>query len=156
MGKIHNGQESLLFYIYFTVVAIQLLSRLQLFLKSWTTGFPRQEYWSGLPFPSPGDLLDPEIKLPSPALADGFFTQAAWKACVCFVQGLFVFRASLVAQTVKRLSTMRETWVQSLGQEDSLEKEMATHLCTPAWKIPWTEEPTQAPPSMGTQRVRHN
>ena len=40
----------------------------------------------------------------------------------------------------KRLSTMRETWVRSLGREDSLEKAMATHACTLAWKIPWTEE----------------
>ena len=46
----------------------------------------------------------------------------------------------LVAQTVKHLSTMRETWVQSLGWEDSLEKEMATHSITLAWNIPWTEE----------------
>ena len=41
---------------------------------------------------------------------------------------------------VKRLSTMRETWVLSLGREDSLEKEMATHSSTLSWKIPWTEE----------------
>ena len=44
-----------------------------------------------------------------------------------------------MAQMVKRLPTMRETWIQSLGQEDSLEKEMATHYSTLAWKIPWTE-----------------
>ena len=48
---------------------------------------------------------------------------------------------SLVAQTVKRLSTMRETWVRSLGWEDLLETEMAVHSRTIAWKIPWTEEP---------------
>ena len=48
---------------------------------------------------------------------------------------------ALVAQTVKRLSTMRETQVQSLGWEDPLEKEMAIHSSTIAWKIPWTEEP---------------
>ena len=48
---------------------------------------------------------------------------------------------SLVAQTVKRLSTMQETWVRSLGGEDLLEKEMATHSSILAWKIPWTEEP---------------
>ena len=42
---------------------------------------------------------------------------------------------------VKHLPTMQETWVQSLGQEDSLEKEMATHSSIIAWKIPWTEEP---------------
>ena len=48
---------------------------------------------------------------------------------------------SLVAQTVKRLSTMRETCVQSLGREDPLEKEMAAHSTILAWRIPWTEEP---------------
>ena len=46
-----------------------------------------------------------------------------------------------MAQTVKRQPTMWETQVQSLGQEDLLEKEMATHCSTLAWKIPWTEEP---------------
>ena len=46
-----------------------------------------------------------------------------------------------MAQTVKRLSTMREAWVQSLGGEDLLEKEMATYSSILAWKIPWTEEP---------------
>ena len=60
-----------------------------------------------------------------------------------------------MAQTVKRLSTMRETWVQSLGQEDLLEKEMATHSSTLAWKIPWTEEPSGLQ-FTGSQRVGHN
>ena len=49
--------------------------------------------------------------------------------------------ASLVAQRLKRLPAMRETWVRSLGQEDPLEKEMATHSSIPAWRIPRTEEP---------------
>ena len=49
--------------------------------------------------------------------------------------------ASLVAQTVKNLPAMQETWVQSLGQEDPLEKGMAPHSSILAWKIPWTEEP---------------
>ena len=48
--------------------------------------------------------------------------------------------ASLVAQRVKHLPTMWETWVRSLGQEDPLEKEMATHSSTLAWKVPWMEE----------------
>ena len=48
---------------------------------------------------------------------------------------------SLVARTVKHLPKMWETWVRSLGQEDPLEKEMANHSSTLAWKIPWTEEP---------------
>ena len=57
-----------------------------------------------------------------------------------------------VAQTVKRLSTMQETWVRSLGREDPLEKEMAMHSSTIAWKIPWTEEPGRLQ-SMGSQRA---
>ena len=57
---------------------------------------------------------------------------------------------------VKRLPTMlRETWVQSLGQEDLLEKEMATHSSILAWKIPWTEEPGGLQ-SIGSQKVGHN
>ena len=59
-----------------------------------------------------------------------------------------------MAQTVKRLSTMQETWVQSLGWEDPLEREMAIHSRTIAWKIPWTEEPGRLQ-SMGSQSVRH-
>ena len=61
----------------------------------------------------------------------------------------------LVAQTVKRLSTMQETWVRSLGREDPLEKEMATHSRTLAWKIPWMEEPGRLQ-SVGLQRVGHD
>ena len=61
---------------------------------------------------------------------------------------------SLVAQTVKRLPTMRETQVRSLGGEDPLEKEMATHSSTLAWKILW-EKPGRLQ-SMGSQRVRHD
>ena len=66
-----------------------------------------------------------------------------------------VIWASLVAQMVKRLPAIRETWVQSPGWEDPLEKEMATHSSTLAWKIPWTEEPGRLQ-SMGSQRVRHD
>ena len=62
---------------------------------------------------------------------------------------------SLVAQTVKRLSTMQETWVQALDWEDPLEKEMAFHSSTIAWKIPWTEEPGRLQ-SMRSQRVGHD
>ena len=62
---------------------------------------------------------------------------------------------SLVAQTVKRLSMMQKTRVQSLGWEDPLEKEMAIHSRTIAWKIPWTEEPGRLQ-SMESQRVGHD
>ena len=64
-------------------------------------------------------------------------------------------RASMVAQMVTRLPAMLENWVWSPGKEDPLEKEMATHSCILAWKIPWTKEPSRLQ-SMGLQRVRHD
>ena len=66
-----------------------------------------------------------------------------------------MIRASMVAQMVKNLPTVQETWVQSLGWEESLEEVMATHSSILAWRIPWTEEP-RGLQSMGSQRVRHN
>ena len=65
------------------------------------------------------------------------------------------FGASLVTQMVKSLPAMQETWVQSLGQEDPLEKEMATLSRILAWRIPWMEEPGRLQ-SMGSQRVGHD
>jgi len=61
-----------------------------------------------------------------------------------------------MAQTVKNLPAMQETWVRSrsLGQEDPLEKEMATHSSVLAWRIPWTEKPGGLP-SIGLHRIRH-
>ena len=70
----------------------------------------------------------------------------------CFVWSL---RTSLVAQMVKHLPTTWGTQVRFLGWEDPLEKEMATHSSTLAWKIPWTEEPG-GPQSMESQRVGHD
>ena len=105
-------------------------------------GFSRQEYWNELPSPPPGDLpdlgMEPE-SLMSPALTGG--SLPLW--------------ISLVAQTVKRLPTMRETQVRSLGREDPLEKEMATHSSALAWRIPRMEEPGRLQ-SMGSQRVGHD
>ena len=66
--------------------------------------------------------------------------------------GLF---ASLVAQRLKHLPTMQETWVRSLGWEDALEKEMATHSSILAWRTPWAEEPGGLQ-SRGSQRVGHD
>ena len=76
--------------------------------------------------PPPGDLPDSGTEtasLMSPMLAGGFFTT----------------RVPLVAQLVKNLPAMRETWVQSLGWGDPLEKRMATYFSILAWRIPWTE-----------------
>ena len=63
--------------------------------------------------------------------------------------------ASLVTQMVKNLPAKWETWVQSLGWEDTLEKKTATHSTTVAWRIPWTGEPGRLQ-SMGSQRVGHD
>ena len=76
-----------------------------------------------------------------------------WKINHCMY--ILIQWASLVAQTVKNLPAMQATWVPSLGQEDSLEKGMATHSSILAWRIPWTEEPGGLQ-SRGSQRVRHD
>ena len=68
---------------------------------------------------------------------------------------IFLYRVLKVAQMVKRLPTMPETQDQSLGWEDLLEKEMASHSSILAWKIPWTEKPGRLQ-SMGLQRVGHD
>ena len=72
-----------------------------------------------------------------------------------FFNTILYIITSLVTQMVKRLPTTQETRVQSLGQEGPLEKEMATHSSTLAWKIRWTEEPGRLH-SIGSQRVGHN
>ena len=68
---------------------------------------------------------------------------------------IVICRASLMAQVAKRLPATPETWVRSLGWEDPLEKEVATHSSILAWRIPSTEEPGGLQ-SMGSQRVRHD
>ena len=95
-------------------------------------GFSRQEYWSGVPLPSPGDLPNPEIKPWSPTS-----------------------QADYLPSEPPGMPAMQETCVRSLGREDPLEKEMATHSSTLAWKIPWMEEPGRLQ-SMGLQRVGHD
>ena len=66
-----------------------------------------------------------------------------------------ISQALPIAQMVKNLPAVQETQVRSLGQEDPLEKETATHSSILAWRIPWTEEPGELQ-FMGSQRVRHN
>ena len=72
-----------------------------------------------------------------------------------FIYSVCTGGISLVAQVVKNLPAMQETWVQSLDREDPLEKGMATHSSILAWRIPWTEEPGRLQ-STGSQRVGHN
>ena len=82
---------------------------------------------------------------------------STWRVLVVFVFVYLYFPnpSSLVAQRLKRLPAMRETWVQSLDWEDPLEKEMATHSSILAWIIPWTAEPGRLQ-STGSQRVGHD
>ena len=90
----------------------------------------------------------------SPALQfRGDLTQLTAETCLGFIPNCQW--ASLEAQMVKRLPTMWETWVQSPGQEDLLQKERATHSSTLAWKIPQTEEPGRLQ-SMGLRKVRYD
>ena len=118
--------------------------------------------------PFPADPLDPGIEptfLMSPALAGRFFTtNATWEAQNSHAELTnknanyripFLERTSHVAQSVKHLPTMQETWVQFLGWEVPLEKEMATHSSILAWRIPWTETP-RGLQSMGSQKLGHN
>ena len=76
-------------------------------------------------------------------------------ALFLLIRKLYYYGASLVAQRLKRLPLIQETWVRSLGWEDPLEKEMATHSSILAWRIPWTEE-SGGLQSMGSQRVGHD
>ena len=78
-----------------------------------------------------------------------------WYRYLYYIIVLITQLSSLVAQMVKHLPTVRETQVHSLGWEDLLEKEMATHSSILAWKIPWMEEPGRLQ-SMGLQRVGHD
>ena len=92
----------------------------------------------------------------SSALVGGFLSTAPpnkFKSAHMLIKKKCTLR--MVAQMLKRLSAMRETWVQSLGREDSLEKEMATHSSILAWKISWTKEPGGLQ-YMASQRVRHD
>ena len=95
------------------------------------------------------------ISLLSKGLSRVFSSTTVQKHQFFGAQPFLLSRTSLVAQMVKRLSTMWETRVQALGWEDPLEKEMAIHSSTIAWKIPRTEEPARLQ-SMGSQRVGHN
>ena len=71
------------------------------------------------------------------------------------VSNQYVIHLKIIAQLVKNLPTMQETWVRSLGQEDPLEEGMATHSSILAWRIPWTEEPGRLQ-SIRLQTVGHN
>ena len=98
-------------------------------------GFSRQEYWSGLPVPSPVDHVLSEL---STMICPSWVAlQGMAHSFIELDKAVVHVGTSLVAQVVKHLPTMWENQVRSLGWEDLLEKEMATHSSTLAWKIPW-------------------
>ena len=109
----------------------------------------------------PGEEIWPWNSEKWEILSEGFKMKLGLLKVTCLMKGCIwgeismSMLTSLVAQTVKHLSTKRETQVWSLVWEDPLEKEMAIHSRTIAWKIPWTEEPGRLQP-MGSQRVGHN
>ena len=96
----------------------------------------------------PNEML---LSHPSRLSSSPFSVSLPWSSKPSSVISL----SSLVAQMVKHLPTVRETWVRSLSWEDRLEKEMATHLSTLAWKIPWTEERSSLQ-SVGSQSAGHD
>ena len=125
-------------------------------------GFSKQEYWSGLPYTLPG-YPDPGVEPASPVAPalqvdslplsyQGSLYICIYIQCLYIHTHIYIYKTSLVAQTVKSLPAMWETRVWFLGWEDSLEEEMATHSSILAWRIPWTEEPGGLQ-SMGLQRV---
>ena len=83
-------------------------------------------------------------------MSNKYFIYKAYVSVSIYVQMGF-----LAAQMVKNLPATQVTWVQFLGQEDTLEKGMATHSSIIAWRIPWTEEPGQLQ-STGSQRIKHD
>ena len=158
-------------------VKVKLLSRVRVFATLLTVayqapqsmGFSRQEYWRGLPFPSPGDIPNPGIEHSSPTLQvdslpaepqgkppdssvgkkptcnsgdPGSIPGLGWSTGEVIGYPLQYSWASLVAQLVKNLPAMWETWVWSLRWKDTLEKGKATHSSFPTWRIPWTVDTT--------------
>ena len=116
--------------------------------------FSRQEYWSGLPCPPPGDLPNPGIKPVPPALAGGLFTtEPPGKPST---QEVYLIKTWLEGLSKQFLAKdFFPVVIQSFDWEDPLEVEMATHSSILAWETPWTEEPGGLQ-SVGLQRVIYN
>ena len=111
------------------------------FFTSWATG-EAQEYWSGCPVPSPANLPDPGIKPGPPALqVDSLPTKLSGKPCNYGGSGLN--SGSPGGARAKESANRYTVW--SLGREDPLEEEMATHSSMHAWVTPWTKEPGYGP-----------
>ena len=119
-----------MWYIHTGYSEVKSLSRVWLFATPWTVtykappsmGFSRQEYWSGLPFPSPGDLPDPGVEPRSPALQADALTSEPPGRSTGYNSPIYYSAFCCIAQLVKNLPAMQETLTQFLGWEDPLEK----------------------------------
>ena len=133
-----------------------------LIFLAWDWEQPKSDHWGSIsPFNHLSDLARPLLSvthdcpnhsrgdprsLPCDPAPGDFSALCPYLASLLLLLLFFFFfkysvKASLVAQSLKCLPGMRETWVRSLGREDPLEKEMAIHSCTLAWRIPWKVEP---------------
>ena len=101
------------------------------------------------------DSLKPRVQLNPEILLSSVYQERLTLHPCSHSRVLEMSGASLIAQLVKNLPAMQDTWVRFLGWEDPLEKEMATHSSTLAWEIPWTEKPGRLQ-SVESQRVRHD
>ena len=106
------------------------------FLKSCSAWWPMSSTEFSKPFVKPASAINRAGLFPGL-----LYHKNDHSLHLFFSVGFRVLGASLVAQRLKRLPAMQETWVRSLGREDPLEKEMATYSSILAWRIPWTEEP---------------
>ena len=125
----------------------------------WVTKIPWSRKWQPIPVFLPGESHGKRNLAgysPKGTVSRTWLKQISTHAHALYWRssGIYVL-TSLVAQMVKSLAAVQATWVQSLGQEDSLEKEMATHSSILAWRIPWTEEP-RGLQFMESRRVGHN
>ena len=123
-------------------------------LRSSSIGFSRQEQWSGLPCLPPGDLPDPGKTCVSYVSCIGSWVLHHFDHMGSISYMVSPKWSSLKAQMVMNLPARQETWVKSLGQEDPLEKGMATQSSILVWRFSWTKEPGGHSP--WSCRVRHN
>ena len=107
-------------------------------------GFPRQEYWSGLPFPPPGDLSNPGVEPKSPASQTDSLPLSHQESPDVFyyrVEQFLDFPGGTSGKEPTCLFRRYKRWVRFLSREDPLKEGMATYSSILAWRIPWTEEP---------------
>ena len=128
--------------------------------EPWTASLASHAASQGSQLPCKPDVIFIPIPMVSKSESGrtGVRTQASFTPDLCFHVSTalnFIIGVGMVAQMIKNLPAVQETWVQPLGQEDPLEEGMATHSSILAWRVPWTEEPGELQ-CTGSQRVRRD